>query len=822
MSTISISSSMSKKKTAVEDKIVKKDDKDVNNLTTSDIFRLIDLYFYKKNYMYRHLYHSYDNLLEEKIKNFLEYNEHVFNEKVTGEKVYRRKFKFSNVRIISPRLENDVEPMFPSDARHKNYTYAVKIVADVGQIQEVHDISSGAVEYTKSGEDEKEYPICQQFPLMLRSKFCSLTLFKDNDKNECRYDPGGYFIVNGSEKVIICQDRMVENKPLVFIKKDSGTMSYIVQVNSKSYDDFGMSQVMNIKLRKDNVMTIRVPILNEVNVFAVFRALGVESDKDIIDMCAYNENDIDMIDIIRNTLDKCKNEKGVTIQTKEEALDFLINKMRVVKKYTETDKDIKSHQKKMHLEELFKRSLLPHMKCSLIEKAYYLGYMINHLLNVHLGRAKVDDRDSYVNKRIDLPGDLLFELFKQYFKKVLGECGKFFAQRNDNDIKPLNCVNQIKASIIDQGLKSALSTGSWMRKKGVSQMLQRFTFLQYIAFMRRVDASGGDASSAKLTGPRHLHPSSIGGLCPVQTPEHAKIGLTKHLSLIGSITVMSKEQYLLLREFLLSRTINLMDAGIQKFNTLTKVFLNGEWLGMCEDINRLKDELNGMKLKGIMDRECVMIIPVYKEGELRVYCDSGRLNRPMLKVVNNELLLKKEYIDQISLNKSDKMTKITDWDEFLNKYPNTVEYIDMESQPYLMLADKIKKVENMRQKMVDSVAKVKDVKDNKTDNRYNDMFFVEYTHCEFHPSLLLGEINTNIPFSNRNAGPRNIFCYAQSRQAMGLYATNYRDRLDISYILYYPQKPLVTTRTAKYVGTEILPSGENAMVAIACYTGLTN
>ena len=1303
MSIDNISKDMSKKKSNAET-LVKSDE--VNNLTTNDIFRLMDLYFYRKNYIYRHLYDSFDKFLEEDVKNFLERGNHVFNEKITPTTVYKRRFKYKNVRIIAPKLENDVEPMFPSDARHRNFTYGVRLIADVSQMQEIIDIASDDKTDTIVGTEEYDVPIAN-IPLMLRSKFCSLNQYKGNDKNECEYDPGGYFIVNGSEKVIISQDRMVENKPLVFIKKDSGTQSHIVQVNSRSYKPNGMMQVLNIKMRKDGLMTIKVPILHEINVFVLFRALGIESDKDIIDIVVQNENDVDMIDLVRITLDTCSNEKGQKIQTQEEAIDFLLNKLRVVKKYTETDKDTKLYQKKMHLMELLKTSLLPHMECGLREKAYYLGLMINKLLRVYLKRAKLDDRDSYINKRVDLPGDLLFELFKQQYKKMMSECNKFFTGHNDNDDKPINIINQIKPNTIEQGLKAALLTGSWIRRKGVAQMLQRFTFLQYIAFLRRVDAPGGDAASNKLTSPRHLHLSSVGLLCltgdteilmadgsikllkdirdtdsvisvysdtlkesgtritnsfnkkstnlleiktisgrivkctkdhpllvrrkgeikminageitdgdqlitrhmpkyihhekemsvmiksdgiikeykdeflrlgildrkltqteleltariigasvtdgclhqinesshvasfnlgeledayeifdditklgfgtpsisrqhtehvnskngrhtiyntwcvtkggafayylklmgclvgkktensrkmpewitdgnlrikrdflsgfmggdgcrisinkntkyrkvsmseirqtttlehldstkqymncirdmlkefgvntelyvrkpdgtdenkttvcisvgsanenlhnfaewidyrycnekrrhsaPVieyikyrhtfaknkqdkydtiismyeagvkpkdihektgiedkfikrvtanfnkgnsvkareaddtlighdefvsnyrilntmnmaipiesikqikneivydfetindahtfvangivshnciiETPEHSKVGLTKHLALIASITIMSEDQYILIRELLNKRIKNLRDVPVNMLSKSYKVFLNGEWLGITDDPKKLETELNEMKVKGTIDQKNVSIVPAYRDGEIRIYCESGRIYRPIMKVNNNVIALKKEYIDNISLNKAEKATKITDWEEFITKYPDVIEYIDMELQPYLLLSDKIKRVEAMRVREIESIDKVKNIKSSGTVNRYNDMHFLRYSHCEFHPSLLLGEISTNVPFANRNAGPRNIFQYAQGRQAMGLYATNYRDRLDISYILYYPQKPLVTTRTAKYVGTEILPSGENVMVAIACYTG---
>lgn len=177
------------------------------------------------------------------------------------------------------------------------------------------------------GTEEVDVPIAY-IPLMVRSKYCSLTQYKGVDTTECDFNPGGYFIVNGSEKVIICQDRMVENKPLVFLKKDSGTFSYIVQVNSRSYRANGTSQVLNVKIRKDGLMTIRVPILNEINVFALFRALGVQTDREIIKMIVTDEDDMDMVDLIRITLDACKNELHTKIQTEEEAFDFLINKLK--------------------------------------------------------------------------------------------------------------------------------------------------------------------------------------------------------------------------------------------------------------------------------------------------------------------------------------------------------------------------------------------------------------------------------------------------------------------------------------------------------------
>lgn len=278
--------------------------------------------------------------------------------------------------------------------------------------------------------------------------------------------------------------------------------------------------------------------------------------------------------------------------------------------------------------------------------------------------------------------------------------------------------------------------------------------------------------------------------------------------------------YNLLREVIKNNIFNILDLPLDRIRNMTKVFLNGEWLGVIEDPTKLTQVLNKMKNKGEIDRQMVSIIPSYMDNELKIYYDNGRFFRPTIKITNNVINLTKEHINEISLNKINKSNKITDWDEFINKYPDVIEYIDSELQPHLLIAPKIEDVRIQREKLLNSIKLVKDVEDKLSINRYNDLYYEIKTNLEIHPSLLLGEINTGVPFANTNPAARNIFQYSQGRQAMGIYATNYRARTDISYILYHPQKPLVSTRTAKYTGAEMLPSGENVIVAISCYTGL--
>ena len=795
-------------------------DKVSNNLSTDDIFKFMDLYFNRYFALYSHLYNSMNKFFDEDIRQFLENGDHTFFEKITKNKVIKYKFKYENIGIKEPTLENDVEPMFPSDSRNRNLTYSARLVARVTQIQEIIDIATDEKVVNIVGQPEDNIPIAN-LPVMVRSKYCNLNLYKGYDKSECEHDPGGYFIVNGSEKVIICQDRMVENKPLVFLKKDSGNELYTVQVNSKSYKPHGITQIISVKVKKDGNITIRVPILNEVNIFVLFRALGVEPDRDIINYICSDENDFELIDKIRTGLAFSKTDKeNLKILTQAQAIEYLSAKLRVLKKYAEGDKNVKANQKRVHILTLLQNNFLPHIEGGLINKAFYLGLMINKLLRASLGRVPLDDRDSYLNKRVDLPGDLLMELFRQFYRQMLNVCSNFFKKRSGSDDTPLNIINQIKPNTIEQGIKASLLTGAWPRRKGVAQMMQRLTYLQTISFLRRVDAPGGDASTSKLTTPRHLHPSSAALLCCTQTPEHAKVGLTKHLALIASITILEQSQLGLIKNFLKRKVTDLRDVNPTKIKNMTKVFINGEWMGVVEDAIKLNNELRKNKENGSFN-PLVSIVWDIPEKEIKIYCDGGRLYRPVLKVEDNVVKLTKDHLKKISLNKSDKAKGlITSWEEFLIENPGVIEYIDMEEQPFLMICDKVDKLEDMRKRMVSSVDKAKDVDTNETQNRYNDeMIYNKFTHCEFHPSFLLGEIVSNIPFCNHNPGPRNIFFYAQAKQGMGLYISNYRDRLDISYILYHPQKPLINTRASKYNNTDIMASGENIVVAISTYTG---
>ena len=939
-----------------------------DELSNNKIFDLMDARFSRKYILYEHLHNSYNELINN-IINYYYTNDNIFDENKVDNLIYRYKFKYENIHIRPPLNENGDSLMYPSNARDRSTTYSIKFVAKITQIQEIYDLNLKKINDVRIIGNPVENEVILGLPCMVRSKYCSLQINRDYNKKDCEYDPGGYFIVNGSEKFVLSQEKMVENKPLVFIKKDVGLISYKVKVNSKSPNPNIMMQGIEINLEKNYTINIKVPILNEVSVFVVMRALGLETDREIVKYIVYNENDIDMMNLLKISIDLSKKEGKKLILNKEDAYYSLTNKVRVVKKYTDKDRKLQYDEKKEHLETLLRNAFLPHINSDhhndvLKVKAYYLGYMINKLLNCYLGRTDPDDRDSFVNKRIDMPGDLIFDLFKQHYKKMLNDCNKFFKKRSgSNHSNPLNIINQIKPGNIEQGVKSAMMTGNWGKRKGVAQMYPRLTFLQSLSFLRRIDAPGGDSSTMKLTGPRHYHPSQVGFLCftgdtevlmgdgtiklikdvkngdivktfdydmkelvttkiknwfvkntdklvkveftdgtiikctpehkfltinnngfeekyvmieieninldrsirilklneidktnnfisvkiknyeyidpepvydfetvsdthnfvvsslvtsncCVESPEHSNIGLVKHLSLLGSICIGSQDQSKMIYNMLITneKFTHMNNHSTTQLIDQTKIFLNGEWIGMSENPFPLYMELRKLKQNGIILRTNSICHDIPK-GEIKIYTDSGRLYRPYLTVKENKILLTDKIINSVLGDKN--LKGLNKWEALIEKYPETVDFIDMEEHFYMIPAEYKDKVVEMKKReslvFPDSNKPIV--------NRYDESMIINYTHCEFHPTMTIGIIAGNIPFANHNQGPRNIFQYAQGRQSMGFYSSNYRDRLDISYILYNTQKPLVNTKIAKYVHTDILPCGEQAIVALGCYSG---
>jgi len=927
-----------------------------------EIDKLIELHFNQPKVLYEHLFASYHQFVGEIIPYSLIQEQNYFYESVDKELIYLHGFKCLNIRIKPSTFENDNEIKFPSDARKNHLNYFATVVADVQQFVEKVDSITGNKTIKNIGDIEKETPVAN-IPIMVKSAFCS-THIKKNLKGECRIDPGGYFIVNGAEKIVMSMEKMVDNKTLVFTKKDpsyENGLIYTAQINSRRNDWSDNLQILTIKNRKDGVFTVSTSSqLVDIPLFILMRALGVEEDQRIISYITYDLTDTKMLNLVRPSTVSSTDEDGNPIRTKEEAIEYLIGKLKRNKRISQSDENLAKIQKKMYLEKILRQDLLPHLGEDVTKKIVFLGKMANQLVNVMLGRQEVDDRDALQNKRIEPPGILLGQLFRQNWKKMLNEIGKHFKKKNQSDESPINVVGQIKPSVIEQGLKTALATGIWgmnKTKKGVAQSLQRLSWVQGISYLRRILSPSMDESTAKVTSIRQVNnnqaqmlccltgetqilmadgtthkpikdivdgdcvmtvnlatlttePSEIknkfeimsenlyliktesktikatgdhplliynnginewkltenlkvgdllltysNGVCQpeaiigigellnepvydfttvsdnhsfiangivssncVETPEGGKIGIVKSLAMMASVTSQNSTQVDVIKSILKTNK-NIKhpyDIDPLTMGSWVKILLNGDWMGVCKVTvaQEIYDMLKKKRRENVIDKATSICFD-YRNKEIRCYFDGGRLIRPVLIVNNNSLAITPEVITELD-KEIGQVDKTKSWKRILTKFPNLIEYEDIESLNYLLVAEGEHRLEEAK----DSAKRKVEYTDTTKINRYGDYRWLKYTHCDFHAWVMMGTVVSNVPFSNHNYANRNIIHFSQAKQSIGIYLTSYKDRMDISQVLFHPQVPLVTTQAMKYNGCMDLPYGENAIVAVASYNGL--
>jgi len=714
-----------------------------------------------------------------------------------------------NLKICFGKISIDKDPhlieadrtiiteLDPVQARIRNMDYSLPLMLEI----EVRDVSRRVQEEKRPSVDKsllamgpsgmptvkacqsmgipiiKERVYIGRLPIMLRSSLCSLSS-KGREElinmGEDPDDPGGYFIVAGSERVIVSQEDLVSNKVLVDVAPSTMPAEYMAKVFSY-YN--GIRSPVSLLLSKDGKMLVESTAFPVRIPFAVLmKALGVEKDSQIVNLVSGSQ------EIQDSMLVPLQDASEIT--SKEAALDYIGGRLAVGQ-----PKDIRVRRAEEQLDTRF----LPHLGTSTedrLRKAVHLALMAEKILQFSKGMRKADDKDHYANKRLRLAGDLLSQLFAVAFAAFVKDF-QYQVSRSFSRMKKVPNLNSlVRADLVSQRFQHALATGNWVgNKTGVSQLLDRTNYLSTISHLRRV-ISPLSRSQSHFEA-RDLHGTQWGRMCPNESPEGPNCGLVKNLA-ISAITSVDRDPIPVLKalndegvEFLDYKDNSLLKNGIAG-KTGAKVFINGILIGFHQDPVSLVNALREKKRRGQLPYDLSFSYVIGQEfSEVYAFTDGGRIIRPLF-VVGKDGKLKLTEQEKEEL-RSGRMP----WSELIRK--GVIEYMSAEEEENSMIALTAEEAEANPGK---------------------------YTHCELDSIALLGVVASLIPYSNHNQSPRNSYQTAMAKQAIGVSTINFQKRLDTrAHVLHYPQLPLVTTKTEGLVGFNKRPTGQNFVVALLSYEG---
>lgn len=758
-------------------------------------------------------------------------------------------------------------PLYPNETRLKNLTYASNLYADI------------TIVYTRNNEVAavKEFPavrVCS-IPIMLHSASCYLNgCSKDvlREMGECPYDMGGYFVVDGLEKIIIAQERTVYNR--LFIKQvrminpearyETSYNAHIRCLEEKKslfpwVVNFGVLSDRVASGKRKDAIVVTIPRVNgQIKLFHLFRALGFESDKAIMEM------------IISQTGEG--QESGQAIRKK--ITEFLMASARDASGIY-TQQDAVRHLASMtdygtaeRLKLILIDNFLPNAPDSLAAKGLYLAHLVAEIMRVSLGLQEPSQYDHYSHKRLQLSGFLVSDMFRDMYvrfvrlaKARLDQAYFYGPWKNSGKIENLVNVSNLAfifdATQMDIGI-SASFKGRWnyddsakpgqegrYSQDGVIQDLSRVSYQLYLSYVRRIDVDFD--RQLKIVEPHLLRGSHWGAVCPVESPDGPSVGLLKHLAMLTHITFPVDETQLLshlLQRGYMQHLLELSSAAVSSANSMCKVFVNDTWCGTTAYAQLLTTYLRALRRRGLLHPTTSVSFNIPKM-ELRVCTTSGRFARPLY-IVDNEfadgefkgakLRLTAEHLSKLSRG------QLT-WQQLVNGVGESGDALGIWGEGALKTAaieeiikiDSRATVERQLQSSIDaldaqkhlaSVIEYVDVEELETllvaatPADFVKHALLRYTHCEIHSCTIFSMASAIIPFLHHNNAAYNSLALAQTKQAIGVYATNFANRFDVAgIILNSPQLPLVTSKFAERMCDGKLMHGENLIVAIASYTG---
>lgn len=746
--------------------------------------------FLKVRGLVRQHIESFNHLIEHEMKQIMR-----ANEKIVCDADPNFYLKYTDIRVGRPSVEEELilSAVTPQECRLRDMTYAAPIEVDV--------------EYTRAKTVVRRKGVCiGRMPIMLRSSRCVLLNKSDEELahcQECPYDPGGYFIVKGQEKVILIQEQLSNNRIIVELDKNKQVCA---SITSSTHERKSKTNVVTKNGRlylQHNTLTDVIPIC------IIFKAMGVVSDQELVQLIGSEH-----ASMLAPSLEECSK---ADILTEQQALEFLGSKIRQSRRPFGFRKP-----KAESARDALVGMIISHVSVinyNFQPKSIYLALIVRRVLNAMKDPSTIDDKDYYGNKRLELAGGLVSILFEGLFKRFNFELRKSAEAVlvKPNRAAQFDILKLIRQDTISNGLINAISTGNWsvkifhMERAGVTQVLSRLSFIACLGMMTRIMSQF--EKTRKVSGPRALQPSQwgmsvtawpfhhhsslfpsadpgnanfrlhcvLGMLCPSDTPEGESCGLVKNLALLTHVTT----DHATVPVARLCFNLGVEDIELTTGDELSNpnvylVILSGRLLGLHNNPSAFTANFRALRRAG----KIPTFVSIYEnESHRAIYIasDGGRVCRPVIIVENGHPRVRSHHLKELSEG-------VRSFDDFLRD--GLIEYLDVNEENNSYVA------------LVESAIKT-----------YT-------THLEIDPMTILGCVAGLIPYPHHNQSPRNTYQCAMGKQAIGAIAYNQLNRIDtLLYLLVYPQKPMVKSLTIEMIGFENLPAGQNASVAVMSYSG---
>jgi len=674
--------------------------------------------------------------------------------------------RYEKIHISEPSIEEDLVPtgITPQQCRLRDISYSAPIVVQVS--------------YKRGNDIVKKEVLIGQMPIMLRSDKCCLNGLDEAGmarEGECPIDPGGYFIIKGVEKVILIQEQLSKNR--IILDKDSKG-DFGATVTSSTHHTKTRTQIF---CKKDQYVLRHNTFSEDIPIAIVFKGMGIVSDQEIVQLVGtepfYSGG-------FASSLECCVVHN---IRTQQQALDWIGAKLRVFFR-TYGPKKTKSEEALDKLVSVI-FSHVPATKDNLHEKALYIAVIVRRIMRARQDPTLLSDKDYYGNKRLELAGQLLSILFEDLFKRFNKELQRNAAQvfSKPNRAALFDISKWMRQETISRGLAMAISTGNWrvarfhMDRAGVTQVLSRLSFISCLGMMTRITSQF--EKTRKVSGPRALQASQWGMLCPSDTPEGESCGLVKNLALLTYVT--TDEEVEPLRRLIYS--LGIQDSALLSGHEIHSkgsylVFLNGTIVGVHRNPVAFVTQFRLLRRSGLIP-EMVAVHYFEAQHAINISCDGGRVCRPLIIVdPDGKSRLTQQDVEDV-------VNKRYGFNDFIRM--GKLEFLDVNEENNARIAVK-------EQDIIPGVT----------------------THVEIEPLALLGVVAGLIPYPHHNQSPRNTYQCAMGKQAIGTIGYNQLRRMDtLLYLLVYPQKPMMRTKTIGLINFEQLPAGQNATVAVMSYSG---